>query len=112
MNALQELKLEQELKGVVKREPEYQWTQTELETAWRSISRPVLGLAEALANMPDSGEAIATFQRVIPSELSDLATMPPRKLGDLRMGLQMVWTAFDDLARENKKVVRGEAKDI
>ena len=112
MDALNELKLEQQLRGAAKKPPEYQWTQTDLNEAWRKITAPILGLMESLANLPDSVEIVGANQRILPRELTDLATMSPKELLELCGQLREVWTALAALADQQKKLVRGKAQGI
>ena len=112
MDALNELKLEQQLRGAANKPPEYQWTQTDLNEAWRKITAPILGLMESLANLPDSVEIVGANQRILPRELTDLATMSPKELLELCGQLREVWTALAALADQQKKLVRRKAQDI
>jgi hypothetical protein len=112
MNTLDQMRLDQELKGTTKRTHEYQWTQGELNDAWRAVSAPILRLAEALVNLPDtiSTQEIAAIQQSLPA--TDLATMTPAEYLELCHQLRTAWRALESLTSENKKFVRGEAQSI
>jgi len=112
MDALEQLRLERELKGLAKPSNEYPWTQTELNEVWRKITAPTLGLMQGLANLPDSLEVVSAFQKILPPESGEFVRMAPKQLQEFCRELRAVWNALEKLASENKKLVRGEAQSI
>ena len=112
MDALEQLRLERELKGLAKPSNEYPWTQAELNEVWRKITAPVLGLMQGLANLPDSLEVVASFQKILPRESGEFVRIAPEQLQEFCGELRAVWNALEKLASENKKLVRGEAQSI
>src|SRR3954469_18796954 len=95
MDALDELKLEQELRGDAKPADNRFRTQAELNRGWTKLTKPMLGVMTALANAPDSLEAVKSLQETLPPNSSELATMSPDELLRLCRQLRAVWTALD-----------------
>jgi hypothetical protein len=87
--------IEQVLKGEGKPPTDYFWTQSQLDEVWRSVAPPVLKLAAHLANLSDSPEAVATNQKALPREYSDLATMSHEDLLEFCGQVRTLWRAFD-----------------
>jgi len=100
MSSLRELELQQTLRegaegnrretaDVVQR---FDWTQADMDRAWQKLTKPIIGLAESLANLPDSLDAAIEFQRFLPRDvLTELAPMTPEKLLEFGRQLRQLW---------------------
>jgi len=67
---------------------------------------------QGLANLPDSLEVVASFQKILPRESGEFVRIAPEQLQEFCGELRAVWNALEKLASENKKLVRGEAQSI
>src|SRR4051812_45881469 len=109
MSSLRELELNRHLRQGGKQEHEYDWTQTELNDAYRKAAPDTLNLAEALANLPDSLEVIGAAQQAL---RGDLATISPKEMQLFCRDLRTLWQELDDSAKIDKNLVRGKAEEI
>jgi hypothetical protein len=116
MNSLEQLRLEQELRGSTRRaqaKPSRDaWTQSELNQAWRTITAPTLAMMQVFANLPDSLEAVVACQNVLPRDAGEFRALSPDDFLVFCRQLRTVWGAFDLATIEQKKLVRGEAETI